>query len=891
MTDKNIARYPLAADGTVRHWLACGPAATPLENLETVVPPTGDPHGKGRRWAMNYWAYHPEVVALKQRVYRALTPFAWTPEATPVVGGTAPADLTWRYSVVRDDQMADFSRFNFAPSLMRGWLFAQVHAPSAMRVTVEIFTIGPVQLWLNERLAYQFDETFSYVAPMVLKTEIELTAGENNLYLHGMMLGWREARLALGLRFIDSPDVEIHLPIGETPAAQWHAADAALSALNLTQFAFPDLPARLTLDTAAEQPVTLDVTVALPAAGGPWAQFAGVDLPQASARLHLAPGEPVDLPLTDEIATAMAQLPGENTLTLTVRPIDGTPMVVNYPLWASRNRFSTQPYGDYESRRREAVQHLAEMYDYDVFAAMAAVETGRAPQISSNAVRVASAFMLNRHDCADFYALSLLALLYRFGDSPALQDADRLALEETFLGFKYWIDEPGIDGMCYCTENHQILFHVTGYLAGQRWPDRIFTNSGWTGRQQQARAASRIKSWILRRLRGGFSEWDSNAYLTMDIFSMLSLVEFADSPRLREMAETLLNKAFFMIASQSYRGAHGSTHGRCYVEGLKSARAENSSNIQRIAWGMGIFNGETRATGMLSMARRYRVPEILQRIGADVARTSVTYARSNAAFRPEFDMHSGEWDVRTITRRTADYMLSAAIDQRPGAMGVQEHLWQATLGPEAAVFTNYPGNNQLHGQARPNFWAGSVRLPRIGMTGRTLAALYRIDKNVGLGFSHAYFPTAFFDEWQLAGQWVFARVGDGYIALWGDGDLHLTASGQHAEQELRSAGGGHAWLCSLGSAVEDGDFDAFRRKVLAHAPQYHADTLTWQTPDGERLSLDWLTPFQVNGEPVTSDAFPHYANAYTDTPMGAQVMDITHAGETLRLNLAHGHRM
>src|SRR5690606_30667207 len=160
----------------------------------------------------------------------------------------------------------------------------------------------------------------------------------------------------------------------------------------------------------------------------------------------------------------------------------------------------------------------------------------------------------------------------------------------------------------------------------------------------------RIKSWILRRLQGGFSEWDSNAYLTMDVFSMLSLVEFADSPRLREMATTLLHKTFFMIAMQSYRGAHGATHGRCYVEGLKSARAENSSTIQRIAWGMGIFNGETRAAGMLSMARRYRVPDVIQRIGADVDRTVVTHARSHAAYRPEFDMHRGAWDVRTITR-------------------------------------------------------------------------------------------------------------------------------------------------------------------------------------------------------------------------------------------------
>ncbi|MBK8136727.1 MAG: hypothetical protein IPK52_12970 [Chloroflexi bacterium] len=130
-------------------------------------------------------------------------------------------------------------------------------------------------------------------------------------------------------------------------------------------------------------------------------------------------------------------------------------------------------------------------------------------------------------------------------------------------------------------------------------------------------------------------------------------------------------------------------------------------------------------------------------------------------------MHRGQWDIRTITRRTSDYMLSAVVDHRPGAMGVQEHLWQATLGPEAVVFTNYPGNNQQHGQARPNFWAGSVKLPRVAMTGATVICLYRIDPDIGLGFSHAYFPTAYFDEWLIDGQWAFARSGSGYVALWG----------------------------------------------------------------------------------------------------------------------------
>ncbi len=391
-------------------------------------------------------------------------------------------------------------------------------------------------------------------------------------------------------------------------------------------------------------------------------------------------------------------MPGENSLRLTIRPADGTPLSLEREIWAGRSTFSRQPYGDYNSRKREALTHLAAM-PYDVPAALASVALGQSDLIRTEAVALACHFMENRYDCADFYAIGLLAALYRA--PAAIQAADRTRIESAFRGFKFWLDEPGLDAMCYFTENHQILFQVAGYLAGQMWPDWTFTNSGRSGRDQMARMRPRIESWILRRLRGNFSEWDSNAYMTLDAFALLALVEFAASPRLRELATTLLHKLFFLLACQSFRGAHGSTHGRCYVTGLKSARVENTSSLQRIAWGMGIFNGETRATGLLALAQRYRVPPILQRIGADVDRTLVTCARSRAHFRPQFDMRGDEWDVRTLTYRSPDVMLSAALDYRPGEFGIQEHVWQATLGPEALVFTTYPDKSQEQATPAP----------------------------------------------------------------------------------------------------------------------------------------------------------------------------------------------
>jgi len=882
-----FASYSLGEDAAIQHWLACGVVTSPIENLADVLSPTGSPFGEGNRWILNFWAYHPQSVALKRRLYDTLPALSWQPDAPPTLNSDAMGGQRWTYRLAEEDQTIDFSTFNFSPQLMQGWTFAYLVADEAMTVEAKIITIGPVHCWLNDALVLHYQAAFSYVAPMFIPVTLDLKAGMNPLYLHGEMFGWREARLALGLRFKEAVPLKAAIPLGDIDAEQWEQNERASSHLTIKQFAFPDPPGTIQLGTDAPTPITLNMEAAISVTGSPWAKFGELKLPYGASQVTLHPGESAPLPITEDVAEAMSHLPGENALTLTIRPDEDIPLAIKRHVWSSGNAFSSTPYSDYESRRREALEHLAQM-PYDVLAAMAAVEAGHAKQIDSGAVTIALTFMQNRHDCADFYAIQLLALLYRFGDQPVLKPEDRQRIEATFTSFKFWIDEPGLDGMCYFTENHQILFHVTAYLTGQYWRERIFTNSGYSGTEQMGRAYPRIENWILRRLRGGYSEWDSNAYLALDIYAMLAIVEFAENNRLQDMATTLLHKTLFMVVSQSFRGVHGSSHGRCYVEGLKSARVENTSSIQRIAWGMGIFNGETRATGLLSMARRYQLPEILQRIGADVDSTLITRARSHAEYRPEYDMHPGAWDVRTVTYRSSQVMLAAAVDYRPGEMGVQEHLWQATLSPEAVVFTNYPGNSQEHGHARPNFWAGSVRLPRVAMHQKTLICLYPIADDVGLGFSHAYFPTAAFDEYRIEGQWAFARWGDGYIALWGDGDLTLTTSGKHAYQELRSANNGHVWICHVGQASDDGDFAAFQSAVMTQQPTFESGVVNWKIPDGDSLRFAWEGAFRLNDEPQSWDDFPHYENAYTQTPMNSEQMIITHTYDRLVLDLKNG---
>jgi len=137
--------------------------------------------------------------------------------------------------------------------------------------------------------------------------------------------------------------------------------------------------------------------------------------------------------------------------------------------------------------------------------------------------------------------------------------------------------------------------------------------------------------------------------------------------------------------------------------------------------------------------------------------------------------------VDTYTWRSRDVMLSTAQDWRPGQRGEQDHIWQATLDPDALVFTTH-ARDGVPSATDPNedegYWTGDAAMPRsvqhenVGIS--IYAPQYGSSGGIGEGaysFSyedstHAFFPTEHFDEVVERDGWVIGRKGDGYVALW-----------------------------------------------------------------------------------------------------------------------------
>lgn len=221
-----------------------------------------------------------------------------------------------------------------------------------------------------------------------------------------------------------------------------------------------------------------------------------------------------------------------------------------------------------------------------------------------------------RYDCADFRLVSLIRIMYKYGDEIPAAQYD--AIKKTLLDFKYWMDQPGEDSMCFWSENHQLLFATAEYLAGQMFPDEIFTNDGKTGAEHMEIAKERLNIWFEQRFDYGFVEWYSNTYYVEDIGPLANLIDFAQDDDIQIKATMIMDLLLYDLATQSYKGALMSTSGRCYEGGKKSALSNSMRTVAGEIWPE--YQIGDRHEGMdvnFFVIDNYEVPEVIEAIGRD----------------------------------------------------------------------------------------------------------------------------------------------------------------------------------------------------------------------------------------------------------------------------------
>lgn len=351
------------------------------------------------------------------------------------------------------------------------------------------------------------------------------------------------------------------------------------------------------------------------------------------------------------------------------------------------------------------------------------------------------------------------------------------------------------------------------------------------------------------------AEFDSNAYLAIDLLALVSLAEFATDADLAGRARELAGRIVRALALTSHAGIHGGAQGRSYVQTLRSGRFEETAGIMWACFGVGALNPAVLPAVVVATATQPVVPPDAPALVAPPDGPRWTAHANRGRYRFEHDLLERPYASDLRVYRTPHVLLGSAQDYRSGLPRLQEHVWGAVLSPEAQVFTTHPANSSLNPSARPNAWAGERILPRVRQLRDALVVLYRLPEDDPTGRTHAWFATLCFDEHRVVGEWAAARVGDGYVALWTPGGSVLRRSGQDALAELLPRGCGEAWVCQVADAPTAGSFDAFCARLgtpTCEASEWGV-RVTHRTLGGHDLDLSWSGPFLVDGRAVADD--------------------------------------
>lgn len=277
-------------------------------------------------------------------------------------------------------------------------------------------------------------------------------------------------------------------------------------------------------------------------------------------------------------------------------------------------------------------------------------------------------------------------------------------------------------------------------------------------------------------------------------------------------------------------------------------------------------------------------------------------------------------EANTYTWRSDDAMLSTAQDFRKGQASQQHHVWQATLTPEAQVFTTHPRTPTVAGESwhsNSEDWTGNASLPRSAQSRNVNISIYAplfASSDVLQGsyepLTHAYFPQDHFDEVVSAGHWTFGRVGTSYVAVyswrptrWAKYDPATTdVNGLDQPFELVADGGpNNVWITELGSESMSGSFDEFRESIEKSDPEVEplgdpavystAFDVTWRSPSLGEMTFGWDEPLFVDGTAQSLHAYPRIDSPWAQVDFDTRTYDVSAGGHRLQLDLSKGRRV
>ncbi|MFK7694327.1 hypothetical protein [Paenibacillus sp. HJGM_3] len=498
-------------------------------------------------------------------------------------------------------------------------------------------------------------------------------------------------------------------------------------------------------------------------------------------------------------------------------------------------------------------------------------------EVDVQAVEETIQFINSRYDCADFAMHGLLRMYFRYRNSETLPPHLKESMKQCILGFKYWEDEPGTSMMFTRSENHEILFYSAEYLAGLLFPAENFPNSNQNGLFHVQKGKAMAERWIKEKGTYGFMEWHSNTYYEEDMLALLNLYDFAEeNSYIRILARQLLDLIGIIVATHSYKGVMGTTHGRCYEDTVIHPELESMGHINWLLFGgREWLRGDRLSIGAAALTDSSYSPDPYLEAIANSGEECHTLTRMGLF------PHEGLGGVNCSTYRTKNYMVSGLVESHQGRFGHQVQAGQVLLDGSVPVFVTCFDNKSE--TTRPSYWGGQYRMPKTIAYKNVLAYIYKIDETAG--YTHCYFPAKDMDEIFEAGKWIFGRKNDAYVALYSLKPYTKTKTGKYKDRELLCLEKRNIWLIEAGDRESYGSFEAFIQAVSTTGLTEQGEDILYCSPAAGPLQLGWEETCMAEGKPVPEPGgFPLIRNRYAEAAYGSGLTYLKLGGRQKILN-------
>ncbi|WP_130860566.1 hypothetical protein [Gracilibacillus phocaeensis] len=805
--------YTIQQGEAVNRWLTLGVFQTPKIFEEFVQ------EGGINDWLLEGFAIH-EYPGRKQflKERKPASPLILFPQ-DEVYAGLSQLEQSWQLHTPFGNPLVEKEGFWDTPTHIEARAYAEWYAEKEKDYSFQVYTCGGIQIWVNGELSTSF-APFTRNELSSTTMTCRLQKGRNRVEIYYDDLAERDTKFSFRLDYQDKTPLQVVLPIGEHHADEMKHIEALLTQAYFPRDTFTSEDIYLQWDSEAETSFTMSIAMQVERCQQ---QYRSYLINQGDTEVRLGKVEDFQMGYTAiEVRAVKGAIAISKPFGIEIFPI----------------HLSPSPADSVQERKKQALAFTSKYGEPNIhkLAAMLSQTPEEQQQdLLESIMQLEMDLINNRGDCSDFSLVMFLKMLYHYPDHPMMTEERKANIKQMVLNFRYWMDEPGNDVMWFYSENHALMFHTCELLAGQLWGNEWFVNAGIQGEEHYNRAEERLNKWFDRFFSEGLLEWNSAPYMPINVIGLITLYDLAAASHIRVKAKTALDRIFRWLALNSYHGFLTCSQGRVYEKELKGNYNTQTTNLSWIAWGQGVLNYATFGSVSLSLSS-YRPPETFAAYMRLPAGQSLLYRNSQGQ----------DGYVNLYTYKEATGMLSSALQFKEGEAGYQEHVIQASMGPEANVWINHPGEISVQGNGRPSYWAGNGVLPKVAQHESLAIVLFNIDHHE-VDFTHAYVPTFAFDEVVQENSWFFLRKENHFLAVYANNGFTLTKEGINRQRELISPGRKNVWILRMGSAATFASFAEFQTYIQSARVQVNQHNLeiSYQEDHIGNCRFGWSDPLTI----------------------------------------------